>query len=58
MKPRNFPARKLARKIAADIRSAEGVHESAQNIREIGGNDLDQARQIKSKKRRASNAKD
>lgn len=51
MKPKNFPARKLARKIAADVKlgnCAKDVHRE-----DLGkGGALDLARAVRTKKRR------
>lgn len=57
MKPRNFPARRLARQFAADIRLMDGspAVTAAQIYQEDTGRGgvLDQARQRRSKKQRA-----
>lgn len=55
MKPRNFPARKLARKLAADVREAEGYSTSAREQLAFFQNmaATREARAIRTKKRRA-----
>lgn len=56
MKPRNFPARKLARQIAADLRSRSNGPARSTTARELYRDDVDRggamtaARQRRSKK--------
>jgi hypothetical protein len=51
MKPRNFPARKLARKIAADIR-ADGMPSTASYVLIQQFAEVANARTVRTKKRR------
>lgn len=54
MKPKNFPARKEARRVAALSRQVCGNHETARNILESGSSGaVNICRQIRTKKRRA-----